>query len=917
MSFDFGKKISNSNRMLPAVLAVLIAISLGFISCQNAHAQVETQSDQLRVLFIIDDSGSMATSDPTDLRYTAVKLFASALDEGDAVGVIRFSSQSTLVTNGWVEITNADRKQTLLDTIQPVPADGYTDFQSAFKLAQSLLDQDTSGGNKTVLVLLTDGKPEIQNSYVDYENETLTLASQLNVPVYSIALTAQGQTGFLSKVSAQTNGELISAKSANDLLDSYLRILGDLKDRTITGEGVTNSPSIVTISLPPALIPYIDKVTFIASKSPSTQIGLISPDGETIQPDAPIVDFASTNDPGFSVYSLKKPASGDWTIAVGGSGQAQVRAILHSRLRVMIKSPVSLVEAGIPMSVVVNLVEEQSDGATIKIVGDASFSAAITLPDGSRQSLDNFYDDGTHGDKVAGDGDFSRDFVDTFMAGTYQIAVQGFKGVVPVATSARIEAVAFPTVIIEQPQNQVYEVRDDAVPFNIHLQNGFDEKEFEGTIVAVVSSPSGKTTEIELKRNGLNFLGDYLPEESGNYSVVFRPMDAYYLGLPYSFESDANFEAQIIPKLQIEKVQLGLDSSDNQDVFEVAQAVAGIPVVVTIQSNSPNPEYITAGIENMPGFSLQETNPIEIPAGTTSDVTLHIKGDAQIKAGAWNGKVVFKPEGTIDIVGINPELNLSLFNPMVDVRIRSVSVENEPGKCWQTNGVTIMLETNSTSLVPEKVDVRLAGIPNSVLSPTTLTIQPGNGQMQLQIKPEKSFAVGTYTGSIVVENVRPGVQISDNSNFLVQFEITPAWKNCQKPMIFLGVGGLLLIILFVMGTIKAKNSSKPPIIRGTLTHWDKENPDLTTSVDLTAMKKTEIRIGKASSNDVVIPDATVDDFHAVLIAEKMEDEIRYTLLPKSRVKRGYREYSDVISLDENVTYQMGNHCFSFIRDIEL
>ena len=77
---------------------MLLLISL-FTAAPVATLAQEPVSEHAMVIFVLDDSGSMADNDPLDVRYTAARLFVSLLDEGDAVGVIRFSTHSQPLTD--------------------------------------------------------------------------------------------------------------------------------------------------------------------------------------------------------------------------------------------------------------------------------------------------------------------------------------------------------------------------------------------------------------------------------------------------------------------------------------------------------------------------------------------------------------------------------------------------------------------------------------------------------------------------------------------------------------------------------------------------------------------------------------------------------------------------------------------------
>ena len=538
------------------IILLLVLTTAGILSAP-AEAQ-SAQANSVSVLFILDDSGSMLGNDPTNLRYTAAKLFIAALDDGDEVGAIRFSTTSQPIIALMTPIANSANQAGLIDLLKPVAADGYTDVKAAFELAESTLKTSTSSGSRKIVIFLTDGQPEVPNKSVSYEQEALEVARRLNVPVYAIALTNASQTSFLTEVAGQTGGQVLPAHTANDLLDRYLEILRNLKDRTVMGAGAVSSPAQVNLTLDPALMPYISKVTFIVSKEAGVTARLFDPSDQEIFPENSQVSFAITSDAGFAAYSIPFPASGEWRFQISGNGSAQVRAILHSAPAHQDHLPAGMVEAGQPLRIVVNLIEEQADGSTVKIVGDASFTALVTLPDGSRQSLDTFYDDGSHGDLTAGDGNFSREFVETSQPGSYSIDVAGWKGVIPVAASTRVEAIGFPQIVIDQPLNQLYEVRTDPIPFSIHLEGMAEGSVFEGGFLAKITTPGGHTSQLELVPQGDAYVGEFLPVESGSHSVTIRAVEAYYQGLPFQKEATVSFEDVTIAQLRGLSVQLGL-----------------------------------------------------------------------------------------------------------------------------------------------------------------------------------------------------------------------------------------------------------------------------------------------------------------------------------------------------------------------
>lgn len=112
---------------------ILTVMFLGLASPGVATAQ-ETAPGQVAVILILDNSGSMRTSDPDDLRFTAARLFVALLDEGDAAGLIVFSTGSRPLTQGLVVIGHAGQKRDLVRQMSPAPAEGATDVKAGHQL---------------------------------------------------------------------------------------------------------------------------------------------------------------------------------------------------------------------------------------------------------------------------------------------------------------------------------------------------------------------------------------------------------------------------------------------------------------------------------------------------------------------------------------------------------------------------------------------------------------------------------------------------------------------------------------------------------------------------------------------------------------------------------------------------------------
>lgn len=515
------------------LIAILWLFNLGASPIKSLQS-----TEHITVLLIVDNSGSMKASDPQGLRFTGVRLFASILDTGDSLGFIIFSTQSEVQTNGIVRLEAKEDGAKSLAGFHAPAADGYTDVKAALEDAKELLKKKELDGEKVVIVLLTDGKPEIQKPYPQYEQETLDLARSLNIPIIAIALTSAARTPFLGQLADATNGIVIPADNSSDLLSTYLQVLGQIKDRTVMGGERFKSSS--SLEIEQTLAPYVNSATFVFAKSETAKVHLLGPDGNEIGKDY-------SGDPRFSLITLANPVGGTYTFRIQGGGEAQAWAILRSRLRVQIVEPAVIHPLDRDLPIIVNLLEETSSGGFVKIIGDANFSALVTAPDGSEISLDRFYDDGTHGDLKADDGNYTRLFPAPKAEGSYLITVQGWKNAIPVQAETRVKVAKFPNLVVDSPSDNT-EVRGNAIKLQVHL----DIQEFigQGEVVAQITAPSGEAEEIMLSGNGI-YAGEFLPLEDGEYHASFEMRDAMVYGMSYQMNVEHDFNVVVVPFVNI------------------------------------------------------------------------------------------------------------------------------------------------------------------------------------------------------------------------------------------------------------------------------------------------------------------------------------------------------------------------------
>jgi hypothetical protein len=771
-------------------LFMLLFVSMILMPLQASQSSTP---DHISAILIIDNSGSMQTSDPNNMRFIGARMFVSLLDSGDSLGLITFSTSSQSLTNGLVKIDAENQKLDLIKLLSSSKANGYTDVKAAFSDAAKMLVAGDLQQSKPVIVFLTDGQPEIPNPVPGYRQNILELAKSINAPVLSIALTQSAQTPFLNSLSAGTAGSVVYAQSASELMDAYLEVFRRIKDRTILGDGESTVPTEVPLVIDPALAPYIEKASFVIGKSGDVNAGLYSPDGTKLNASDADVLFGITDNPDFTVITVEHPVGGKWIVALNGSGRAVVRAILYSSLRVEMVAPAASFQSGQALPVIVQMIEEKPNGEKIRVIGDASFSALITRPDGTQESLDRFYDDGTHGDEKAGDGNYTRLYVNTDQPGDYIMTITGTKGSVPVAQTFRVRGIEFPKLVIDQPAAS-FVFHGEPQPLQVHLEGGQPPLLDQGNIAAHINAPSGKEQIIQLQENGGAYTGEFWPLEDGVYLIRFQSENAMYRGLPYVEAVNEGTEVKIIRTLAV------------------------------ISSNTATARCLS--------------NEIQLPL----DLTL-------------------------------------------------------------------------ASIGQETVTMSLGNVKDITAMPAQLALNPGKTEIQYALTSRQwLFSGGEYNIRLVFAGPK-GLEVLPGQSIALDFVVPSLYSRCKTVIDW---GGFLLIGALVLGsavTYKLQRDSVPPIVTGTLRYRPNgESTAQPQEIDLTALKKNEIRIGCSPACDVQIRGQNIDDEHIILQAQKSVGENQIVLRPIGEIRKGYSIVRVNLILAHGEVFQMGDQEIQYLSD---
>ena len=174
--------------------------------------------------FLLDQSGSITTTDPTDARIDAAKVFIRNLGSGDEVGLMAFASGGQLPyspTTSWTsggQRFSSDRSafHGVLNGLADEEGGG-TPLYDASRVAVRYTDRHANNTNRVVIVF-TDGEDTASSTSL---HDAIQYARERNIPLHTVALSRGVNIGVLSRMAGETGGSLTHANDARRLISYY------------------------------------------------------------------------------------------------------------------------------------------------------------------------------------------------------------------------------------------------------------------------------------------------------------------------------------------------------------------------------------------------------------------------------------------------------------------------------------------------------------------------------------------------------------------------------------------------------------------------------------------------------------------------------------------------------------------------
>ena len=186
----------------------------------SASAQAGNQVGAYSAVMLMDQSGSILSTDPTDSRIQAGKTFFSALSAPDNAVLVAFASAGSLpyspVTQWGTFSSVGSGFYKPLDELAQLEGGGTPLYLSVASMVNKV-SSEGSNPNRAVIVF-TDGEDTDGTWTLE---QVIALARSKNVKLFTVGLSDSINVQVLSQMAAETQGAMLWADDARQLISVY------------------------------------------------------------------------------------------------------------------------------------------------------------------------------------------------------------------------------------------------------------------------------------------------------------------------------------------------------------------------------------------------------------------------------------------------------------------------------------------------------------------------------------------------------------------------------------------------------------------------------------------------------------------------------------------------------------------------
>ncbi len=433
-----------------------IKVSIGDSSASQEDAiYYYGEAQNVDVVLVIDNSGSMSSYGYIQPAKDAAKQFVDFMQDGDKVAVVKFNTSASVVYPLTTIVSGVtDTRDLVKAAIDSISTTGMTSIGAGLVTAQNQLTLYGEISHPWSIVLLSDGYENTS----PYVSQVLPAILETKTVIHTVALGPNSDQALLLDIASQTGGTYTYAPDAESLINIYNTIARRVSDQQtlFLESGVIALGEIDEKEI--LLEPGIDNATFALTWSDPTSLvslTLLDPQGNLIDSSTPqwnpLIRFYSGDT--YQYFHIDNPEAGLWKMIITREdGSLRVQEVttdisyttsvtvntdttLEFYLdsddylpndRILMTATVSddqpIIGAEMSVSVEIPITQLSVSENTIQrpltgeLIAESSYIQNNSIS--SIQPI-TLYDDGYHFDGSENDGIYANEFYDTSQAGVY------------------------------------------------------------------------------------------------------------------------------------------------------------------------------------------------------------------------------------------------------------------------------------------------------------------------------------------------------------------------------------------------------------------------------------------------------------------------------------------------------------------
>ena len=812
----------HKTRWLQIVLiAVLVLSPLLLVLGWPTAGLAQEQSDSIDVILIVDNSGSMASNDPQNIRVSAAKLFVDLSQDGDRIGLVNLGDDTRIVKKlttimPWLDHTRYGRRE-LKDALQSSgEPKGATPMGTALRHAYNMLDE-TAPGRRQFVVMLTDGKPEGESPEI-LNSVLADFRKKRFWTIFPIALGDAPDMNFLNNdVARPTGGQAFKAQTPVDLIRVYTEIFAMMRYNRYV-DWVTIQPNVLNPLMTIDPDQKVQNLAFVIPRpkkdDPFVDV-IVSPNDVNIVDPAVSGHIYHADDPRYEVFVMEADhvlLDGAWQARFGSDHPVELAMLVHSAYGIQLSGPpaqeawneLSKRYTPVGKRLYVQLGARDSSAGLGAVTDLRALWGELTpLLSPVVQMVSPAWDaevlrdDGLGQDEQRDDGLYTGRYQKIEEPGQYYLRIQvpsQKDDAVRLVKHRLIEARNLPFINVKIPQSQV-------LPPHTSLTAEVLIRQVEGTeiqinnvdIVMFVKSPDGKTTTLAPQ-----------PKDDGGYTVTFAPS----VPGPHDVVAVANFRV-MQPEGEITYNDLalqtyeavfpsrGLTIAASRTDLGTMDQFRNTTLAVEITSDSSQTEQLEVKLEGLPGGTVSPAS-LDVPPGATTSFEL-IVGSTEVSDPG---------SGSFTLIFSTPDEDLNLNNTIFtyDYRISyalSVRAKNtELGEVDTRTDVKATLFVQSNAPTEQTLQVTVVAPPGAEVWPTSITAPPREETpFTFSVSlPETAPEEGTF--QLALTSMDDAVEVTGGEVSFTYQLITLRTRDVCIPII-------VVVLLLIVGFVVWRKSKKP------------------------------------------------------------------------------------------------------------